>query len=205
MRISVFVIALLGITMGCSPKSSSSDASQSSQSASTSDTSGRLLPTPAEPEKQENAETPAAAARTEAEMILPPKAFDLQQEGWTYVDVRTVDEFTEAHPSGAWNVPIKINNNGSFEQNGDFLKIMEANFPKDTPIVCGCRSGRRSQLAADLLLQAGYDNVFNMAGGMVGGQGEDGLVKGWQESDLPTEEGDGAEKSYQLLRQQAGE
>lgn len=39
--------------------------------------------------------------------------------------------------------------------------------PGDKPVVCVCRSGRRSAQAAAILEQAGFRNVANLAGGMI--------------------------------------
>ncbi len=39
--------------------------------------------------------------------------------------------------------------------------------PKDKPIVCLCRSGRRSAMAVTILQNSGFDQVANIAGGML--------------------------------------
>ena len=39
--------------------------------------------------------------------------------------------------------------------------------PKDKPIVCLCRSGRRSAMAVTILQTAGFEHVANIAGGML--------------------------------------
>jgi rhodanese-related sulfurtransferase len=49
--------------------------------------------------------------------------------------------------------------------------------PTNRPIACFCRSGNRSQVAADLLRKSGYANVTNVLGG----------IKSWREANLPTE------------------
>lgn len=43
--------------------------------------------------------------------------------------------------------------------------------PKGRPIVVVCRSGSRSQRAAELLQAAGFQHVYNLSGGMQGWQG----------------------------------
>lgn len=40
--------------------------------------------------------------------ISPQEASQKLAEGWTYVDVRTVEEFEAGHPPGAVNVPIAL-------------------------------------------------------------------------------------------------
>ncbi len=48
-------------------------------------------------------------------------------------------------------------------------------------------SGGRSQLAAELLERAGYQNVFNMQGGFGGKRDLMGrvVVQGWRDAGLP--------------------
>jgi adenylyltransferase/sulfurtransferase len=44
--------------------------------------------------------------------------------------------------------------------------------PKNKPIVAYCRSGKRSEVAAQLLKMQGYGDVKNLAGGMLAWQQE---------------------------------
>ena len=76
--------------------------------------------------------------------------------GGTYlVDVREQSEFAAGHVPGTVLVPLrKIREEGS-------------SLPHDRPVVLICRSGRRSTLAAIILQDLGYDNVYNMKGGML--------------------------------------
>ena len=43
--------------------------------------------------------------------------------------------------------------------NADFVKVVEGNFPKEKKIIVGCQAGPRSNAAAGLLQQAGYQDV----------------------------------------------
>ena len=36
----------------------------------------------------------------------PQASHSLLTQGWTYLDVRTVEEYSACHPSGAWNIPV---------------------------------------------------------------------------------------------------
>ncbi len=45
------------------------------------------------------------------------------------------------------------------------LKLTE--FPKDKEIILYCRSGVRSYNACQYLMQAGFNNVFNLQGGII--------------------------------------
>ena len=64
--------------------------------------------------------------------------------------------------------------------------------PGDT-ILAMCRSGGRSAIAANLLAQAGFTNVYNVVDGMEGDAVKDPdslflgqrLVNGWKNSGLP--------------------
>jgi len=73
------------------------------------------------------------------------------------VDVREPDEFNGSlgHVPGARLVPL-----GS-------LAARARELSKERPIVTVCRSGARSAQAAVLLAKAGFDNVANLAGGML--------------------------------------
>ena len=73
------------------------------------------------------------------------------------VDVRTPDEYAAGHLPGASNCDWF---------SADFMEIMSAAYPKETPLAIYCRSGRRSAAAAAKLSKAGY-TVTNMLGGFL--------------------------------------
>ena len=53
--------------------------------------------------------------------------------------------------------------------NGQFVaEIEQMGLPKDTEILCICRSGARSASAASALTQAGFTNGWNVAEGFEG-------------------------------------
>ena len=120
-----------------------------------------------------------------------------------YLDVRTVTEFEAGHPPAALNIPVVVPNPAirKMSPNADFLPTVEANVPKDTTIIVGCMSGGRSQYAAEVLEDAGYQRIANMQGGFGGARDQVGrlLLPGWQDSGLPEEGGDGGAKSYEAL------
>ncbi len=82
------------------------------------------------------------------------------------LDVRPMADFSQGHILGAVNVPL----NGLKKSLGTLDKY------KGRPIIVACRSGNQSQLAARQLRAAGFDEVYNLAGGMIG----------WQSANLPT-------------------
>lgn len=120
-----------------------------------------------------------------------------------YIDVRSVPEFEQGHPEGAVNIPILHFDpaQGGMIPNPDFQRVVEAIFPKDTRLVLGCQVGMRSQKAAEVLVEAGYENVANIHGGFGGMKDQSGqtIAKGWMELGLPvsTENGDGV--NYESL------
>jgi rhodanese-related sulfurtransferase len=79
------------------------------------------------------------------------EAHRLVKEGAKLVDVRTPDEFSSAHLSGAINLPL-----GDLGRRGSSLG------PKDKPIVLYCASGARSSAARSMLKGQGFTQVFNL-------------------------------------------
>ncbi len=75
-----------------------------------------------------------------------------RERGATIVDVREVHEYIEAHIPGVLLVPL-----GTVPDAVDAL-------PRDTTLYVICRSGVRSQYAADYLIDNGFDAV-SVAGG----------------------------------------
>jgi rhodanese-related sulfurtransferase len=110
-------------------------------------------------------------------------------EGFTYVDVRTREEFDEGRPSGAVNVPFHVRRDDELFPNPDFLSEMRARFSPQTPIILGCRSGHRSLAAARMLVAAGFGRVVDQRAGFSGVRSPFGQVteRGWEAEGLPIE------------------
>src|SRR5215468_4279040 len=71
------------------------------------------------------------------------------------IDVREDKEWNDAHAAGAIHLG-----------KGIIERDIETTVPdKDTELILYCGGGYRSALAADVLQQMGYTNVFSMAGG----------------------------------------
>src|SRR4029453_8646722 len=71
------------------------------------------------------------------------------------IDVREDNEWDAAHAAGAIHLG-----------KGIIERDIEATVPdKSTELILYCGGGYRSALAADVLQQMGYTNVFSMAGG----------------------------------------
>ena len=88
------------------------------------------------------------------DVAKPTDAETLMKKGAFVVDVRSQDEFDGGHLEGATLIP-----HTEIEQN-------LSKFPKDQkkPIVVYCRSGRRAEVAKELLESRGYTNVVNGGG-----------------------------------------
>ena len=135
--------------------------------------------------------------------VLPAQARELmEKEGFAYVDVRTVEEFSAGHPEGAYNVPIFHMGPGGMVPNPDFLAVMEKAFPKDAKLVVGCKAGGRSARAALALESAGFSQVADQTAGYDGGPdpASGRLVPGWRPQGLPVSQDAPAERTYQGLK-----
>lgn len=135
--------------------------------------------------------------------ISPAEAHALlRDQGYVYVDVRSVPEYEGGHPDGAYNVPIAHSSPAGMQPNADFLAVMQANFPKDAKLVVGCLAGGRSQRACGVLTQAGYTTVVDQRAGWNGARDPFGRVlePGWAAENLPSATGPDAARGYQALK-----
>ena len=133
--------------------------------------------------------------------VLPTEAAELLQQGWVYLDVRSIPEFDQGHPAGASNIPLNHFQGGRMAPNPDFQRVVEATFAKDAKIVVGCKTGVRSLHAAGVMQAAGYTDVVDMRGGFHGERDNMGraTVPGWLEAGLPTEASAPPERTYDVL------
>lgn len=121
---------------------------------------------------------------------------------YTYVDVRSVPEYQTGHIPGARNVPLlHLVQGQGMVPNKDFLRVMEKTFPKEAKLVIGCKSGQRSQQAANVLIQAGYSQIIDMKGGFAGSMDPFGrpVEPGWADCGLPVSRESPQDASYDEL------
>ncbi len=120
--------------------------------------------------------------------VSPEEALALMREqGYAYLDVRSVPEFEQGHPEGAWNVPIVHMGPTGGQPNDAFLDVVARLFPKEAPLVIGCRTSNRSEHAAALLERAGYTSLVIQSAGFAGRPDAVGrLQPGWAQAGLPT-------------------
>ena len=76
------------------------------------------------------------------------------EEGYIILDVRTQEEYDESHIPGAILIP-----HTEIEARAE-----EVLTDKDQLILVYCRSGRRSKIAAEALLELGYTNIKEFGG-----------------------------------------
>lgn len=107
-----------------------------------------------------------AATTTNASQLISPAQYQEQFSAATHtlIDVRTPEEYSAGHIADSVNISV------------DSLASRLSEVPKDAPVVVYCRSGNRSATAAQILVQAGYTNVYDLGG-----------IQAWQAAGLPVE------------------
>ncbi len=97
--------------------------------------------------------------------LTPQEAYQFLQAHpeAVFLDVRTPREYQAGHAPGTVLIPV------------DELANRLEEVPRDRPIVVICRSGNRSLRAAQILVDAGYPQVYNVTLGLIG----------WSQAGLP--------------------
>jgi rhodanese-related sulfurtransferase len=96
----------------------------------------------------------STAQTTLAPMISVEEAAQKRDQGAFILDVRTVEEWEEVHIPNSTLIPL------------DELPLRLSEVPSNREIVVVCRSGNRSQVGRDILLDAGFKQVTSMSGGV---------------------------------------
>ena len=121
-----------------------------------------------------------------------------------YIDVRTENEFMSGHVPNALNIPVVLPDPATrqMKPNVEFVRVVSAHFPKNKRIIVGCQMGGRSQLAAQILGQEGFEAVSNMQGGFGGARDAMGrtVALGWSQLGFPVEMEVPAGTSYAELK-----
>jgi rhodanese-related sulfurtransferase len=127
------------------------------------------------------------------------QARELQDQGYTYVDVRSTEEFERGHPAASVNVPLiePDPDTGQPAPNPDFVRVLADRFGQDAKLLLGCQVGGRSGRAAMMLRSMGFNHVVNVRGGFAGTRDPMGRVDiGWADAGLPVEMGQPDGRSY---------
>lgn len=111
------------------------------------------------------------AASTLPEVVSVNRAYVMYKDEHAFLlDVRSQQEFDFVH------IP-RIGDNQVVNIPLDELSTRLDEIPKDRDIVVICATGRRSEQARDILLQAGFPRVTSVSGG----------IQAWIDNNLPVE------------------
>ena len=98
--------------------------------------------------------------------IVPQQATEfINHKDAVVVDVRPIADFAKGHIINAINIPMS----GLKNQ----LNMLEKH--KEKPIIVACRSGAQSSVACKTLTSNGFEEVYNMKGGILA----------WESAKLP--------------------
>ena len=153
MRFSIFICCLALLSL---PACSRSDAEKHVDNAKTQVTET----------SHATAAIPAAPLRANGFLaVTPQEAQQLihSRQGLVMIDVRTPQELGNGVIKGSHNVPL--------------WPVMQGklNLPKDTPLLVICAVGGRSFAAGQALVKWGFQEVYNLKGG----------IDGWKQAGLP--------------------
>ena len=87
------------------------------------------------------------------------------RENAVFLDIRDDGEYKGGHIPEAVHIPIRQLSE----------RIAELKKHKDCPVIAYCRSGSRSNGAGSILKKNGFENVYNLSGGILA----------WQKASLP--------------------
>lgn len=93
-------------------------------------------------------------------LVSGADAESLVADGIRVIDVRTAAEFAGAHLPAAENVPMNA------------LQVAAGGWDPAEPILVYCATGQRSASAAEYLRSIGFQNVYDLDGGIVAWRGE---------------------------------
>lgn len=115
---------------------------------------------------------PAVKEATFKEISAAEAKSAVENKDAQFIDVRTDAEYNAEHAANAVNFPLDT-------LAGDLGKL-----DKSKPVYIICQTGRRSQVGAKLLADAGFTEVYSIAGG----------TNAWTAEKLPTEKSAGKTK-----------
>lgn len=128
--------------------------------------------------------------------ITPQDAYDLQQKNKAaiLIDVRSSMEYLfVGHPSDSHHIawidePDWEVNENFYQEIVNFVKQKRDGEPHSIPVILICRSGKRSLEAGKVLVEGGFEQVYNIDEGFEGELDKDhhrSTVGGWRYRSLP--------------------
>lgn len=84
--------------------------------------------------------------------------YEEQKEDYLFVDVRTAEEYEAGH------IPVATHHIPHEELVNRYTELAAY---QDKPILLICRSGVRSEIAAQILADKGFARLYNLKGGML--------------------------------------
>jgi rhodanese-related sulfurtransferase len=101
-------------------------------------------------------------------IVTPQEATELiNRKDAVVVDVRPMSDYSGAHIINSINIPATSLNNQ--------LNQLEKYKEKGVPVIMTCRSGAQSSAACKTLTKNGFEEVYNLKGGILA----------WQSANLP--------------------
>jgi len=121
--------------------------------------------------------------------VSPAEAWDalIADASAVLVDVRTDAEWTYVGRVDGVSL-VEWREFGAQAPNPRFVEQLRAHAPADAPVMFLCRSGVRSQAAAEAAVQAGWQVALNVLEGFEGeldDSGHRGTLSGWRRAGLP--------------------
>jgi len=119
--------------------------------------------------------------------LLPAEAHELMKAGAKLVDVRTKPELQYVGRVPG-SIAVEWQTYPGNRPNPEFIAELAAVASRDDTVMFMCRSGARSDSAAQAATQAGYKNAFNVLEGFEGdkdGEQHRNTVGGWRKAGLP--------------------
>jgi len=105
---------------------------------------------------------------------------------WSYLDVRTPEEFATGHIAGAYNIPYQLGDLAGLHPHPEFVDLVTTTFRPAAPLIIGCRSGSRATAAARALQGAGFAELRVHLGSLAGTRDAFGrLEPGWIRAGYP--------------------
>jgi methionyl-tRNA formyltransferase len=130
--------------------------------------------------------TERSPATPPLDLVPSQEVLQLLATGHVYVDVRTAEEYSLGHIPGAQNVPWQNGTLAGLVPNPEFEAAVAQAWPKQQPLIVGCRSGNRARQAAGRLQALGFEQVRLHLEGWDGSRDAFGrLSPGWSRLGYP--------------------